>query len=36
MAMIELKMIVAQLAQRFRLELVPGHPVELAANPNRC
>ena len=29
MAMIELKMIVAQLAQRFRLELVPGHPVEL-------
>jgi len=29
MAMIELKMIVAQLAGRYRLELVPGHPIEL-------
>lgn len=29
LAMIELKMIVAQLAQRYRLELVPGHPIEL-------
>ncbi len=29
MAMIELKMIVAMLAHRFRLELVPGHPIEL-------
>jgi cytochrome P450 len=29
MAMIELKMIVAQLAQRYRLEVVPGHPIDL-------
>jgi cytochrome P450 len=31
MAMIELKMIVAQIAQRYRLEVVPGHPIELEA-----
>ena len=31
MAMIELKMIVAQLAQRYRLEVVPDHPIELEA-----
>jgi cytochrome P450 len=29
MAMIELKMIVAMLAQRYRLTLVPDHPIEL-------
>jgi cytochrome P450 len=29
MAMIELKLIVAQLARRYRLEVVPDHPIEL-------
>jgi cytochrome P450 len=31
MAMVELKLAVAQIAQRFTLNLVPGHRVEKAA-----